>query len=125
MFQILVEESAEWPEDGELTVSNVYTGKITVSPDTARYRANGYIGGHIAFFGYAKNPQLVLNGRPRWRLEGWLRLRGLGDVGQICSVYVDARTGEVLEMDESKIESIKEYANEIAQRAILDAGAGG
>lgn len=123
MFQILVEESAEWPESGILTIPKVYSGEIAVSPEYAQRKASGYLGMYVVFFARPKNPKLILNGRPRWQFEAWLTMPKLGELAQICTVEVDACTGVVNEMSEEEIEKIQEYTNGIAERATISAKA--
>lgn len=123
MFQILVEESAEWPENGVLTVPSVYSGDISISPEFAKRKASGYLGMYVVFFARPKNPKLILNGKPRWQFEAWLTLPKLGEVAQICTIDVDACTGVVTEMSKEQIERIQEYANDIAERATISAKA--
>lgn len=116
MFQILVEESAEWPESGVLTIPSMYGGEITVSPEYAQQKANGYLCSEVCFFAGAKEPKLYLNGRAVWRMQIVLILRGFGEVAILGNVDVDAQTGKPVPLSDSEVEQIQERANAIAKR---------
>ncbi|MCB0109282.1 MAG: hypothetical protein KDE53_25340, partial [Caldilineaceae bacterium] len=65
MMEIIYEYAENWPQSGpmQVTVPSV-TVDIPVSPDTARRRANGYLGVHIGLLLGTSNPRLVVGDPP-------------------------------------------------------------
>ncbi len=121
MFQIIYECSEPWPEEGSLRVEiPQFRAEISVSPDSARRRANGYLGRYVAMALRSDNSMLVLGGeRPVWRMSIDLYRRKLGKVatlGTIFEINVDALTREVIPLSAEKIESIHTRANDIISR---------
>ena len=118
MVKILYEHAADWPESGPLRMdAHVdFTGVIEVSPDSARQRANGYLGSHVGMAIQSSDPVLVWQERPVWRLQINLYLRGLGKVATLGTLDVDAMTREVLPLANEEITDIQARANAIALR---------
>ncbi len=116
MVRIIYEHAQEWPVEGPLTVDARLQGVITIPPDTARRRANGYFAQEIALFLIAGEPVLVLGEPSVWRIPAILRLRGLGEVATVGSLNVNAHTGEPLPLTSEQIEEIRKRANELAAR---------
>lgn len=126
MFQILVEDSVEWPTNGTLKLPEqlLSSTENAISPEMARRKANGYLGMHVVFFSYAGTPKLLLSKRPLWRMPIILRLRGFGDVAILGQIDVDAQTGTPIRFSEDEIEEIQARAEKIAERLTLPATAG-
>jgi len=117
MIQVVYEYAADWPEDGPLQV-NVppLSAEITVSPDAARRRANGYLTCDVAMAFRPGNPTLILRNRPVWRMPVYLHLRGVGQVARLGSIEVDANTREVIPLSPAQIAKMQEQANDLAIR---------
>ena len=118
MFQVVYEDAKPWPQEGALRVETPHLViDIPVSPDSARRRANRYLGTYIAMALRASNPMLVFaDDRPIWRMSMDLHLRTLGKVATLGTIEVDARTREVFPLSTEKIKQIHERANAIVTR---------
>lgn len=118
MLQILYEHPVEWNDDGPRTLKAVVNleGTFSVSPHSARQKANGYLGRYVAMAIQADEPILVWRKCPVWRMQIGLSLRGLGRVATLGTVEVDAQTREVLSLSVDEITSLQERANAIALR---------
>lgn len=118
MLQILYEYPMEWIGDGPRTLKATVDleATLSVSPDSARRRANGYLGRHVAMSIQADDPVLVWGKRLVWRMQMHLSLRGLGRVATVGTVDVDAQTRDVIPLSASEIINLQERANAIALR---------
>ena len=113
-MEIVYEYAKTWPKNGPLnvTVPSV-TMNIPVSPDTARRRANGYLGVHVGLLLGSSDPRLIVGDPPIWKLGVNLHLPSIGYIGQVGTIEVDAQTGDVLPVSADVIESIKVRANDL------------
>ncbi|HRJ40692.1 MAG: hypothetical protein KJZ86_06260 [Caldilineaceae bacterium] len=118
MLQILYEHPMEWIDDGPRTLKATVDleATLSVSPDSARRRANGYLGRYVAMSIQADDPVLVWGKRLVWRMQMHLSLRGLGRVATVGTVDVDAQTRDVIPLSANQIASLQERANAIALR---------
>ena len=117
MFQVIYEQTASWPESGAFLVKTPsLEGKIEVSPDAARRRANGYLARYVALAMEAGEPALVWGQRPVWRMPVHLTLRGWGQIAKLGEIDVDARTREVLPLSPTQIIEMQDRADAIAAR---------
>ncbi len=118
MLQILYEHPVEWNDDGPRTLKALVNLERTfsVSPHSARQKANGYLGRYVAMAIQADEPILVWRKRPVWRMQIGLSLRGLGQLATFGTVEVDAQTREVITLSIDEIASLQERANAIALR---------
>lgn len=118
MLQILYEHPIEWADDDPRTVKATVDLEATlaVSPDSARRKANGYLGQNVAMAIQADRPILVWGKRLVWRMQMGLFLRGLGQIATLGTLDVDAQTREVIPLSIAEISSLQERANAIATR---------
>ncbi len=116
MVRIIYEHTAEWPTEGPLRVDARLQGEVTIPPDTARRRANGYFAQEVALFIIAGEPVLALGDTSVWRIPAILRLRGFGEVAAVGSIDINAHTGEPLPLSKEQITDIRKRANELATR---------
>ncbi len=116
MVRIIYEHPTEWPAEGPLRVEAQFSGEITVPPDLARRRANGYLAREVALFIIAGEPMLILRDHPCWQMPAILRLRGFGNLAEVGLIDVDAQTGEVTPLSEAEIQAIRQRAHDIAAR---------
>lgn len=88
----------------------------------ARRRVNRQVVVELGTGLIARDPEeLVIAGEQiAWRVPIWLAVPRLGDLGQVGTVDVDARTGEVLTNDQTK-DKITQYATWLYQTATLPA----
>jgi hypothetical protein len=112
--EIVYELAQGWPEQGPLqvTVPSI-TMNVPISPDTARRRANGYLGMHVGLLLGTGNPQLMVGERPFWKLSVNLNLPSIGYVGQVGTIQVDATTGTVIPLSVTTIELFQDRAHDI------------
>ena len=113
--------SVKW--EGERQCSRSFTnrppsleGKIEVSPDAARRRANGYLARYVALAMEAGEPVLVWGQRPVWRMPVHLTLCSWGQIAKLGEIDVDARTREVLPLSPTQIIEMQDRADAIAAR---------
>ncbi|MBI3960213.1 MAG: hypothetical protein HY328_15480 [Chloroflexi bacterium] len=108
----------EWNDDGPRTLKAVVNleGTLSVSPHSARQKANGYLGRYVAMSIQADEPILVWRKHPVWRMQFGLSLRGLGRVATLGTVEVDAQTREVIPLSVDEITHVQERANALALR---------
>lgn len=116
MLQILYEHPIDWGDDAPRTVKATVDLEATlaVSPDSARRRANGYLGRTVAMSIQADEPVLVWGKRLLWRMQVHLTLRGFGRIATLGTIDVDAQTREVIPLSNSEVSSLQERANAIA-----------
>jgi hypothetical protein len=109
VLQILYEHPIEWGDDDPRTLKATVDleATLSVSPDSARRRANGYLGQNVAMAIQADEPILVWGKRLVWRMQMGLFLRGLGRI---------ATLGSVIPLSIAEISSLQERANAIATR---------
>jgi hypothetical protein len=116
MFQVLHECHEPWPAEGVLNVKTpALEGKLQVSPDSARRRANGYLARYMAL-------AMEAGERPRWRMPVYLYLRGFGQVARLGEIEVDAMTREVIQLATEQIIEMQDRAGTIASRLTLATG---
>lgn len=113
-MEIVYEYAKSWPESGPLhvTVPSVAVD-IPVSPDTARRRANGYLGMNVGVLLGTSDPRLIVGDRPIWKLAVNLHLPNIGYVGQVGTIAVDATSGDVIPASADTIESIRNRAHDL------------
>ena len=116
MVRIVYEHTQSWPVEGPLQLEAQFSGEISIPPELARRRVNGYLAQEIALFVTAGEPMLVLGEHPYWQVSAVLRLRGIGRLAEVGTIGVDAQTGEVIPLSESEIHAIRELAHDIAAR---------
>ena len=116
MVRIIYEHPVDWPKEGSLRVDARLQGEVSVSPDMARHRANGYFSREIALFLIAGEPELILGEQALWRVPAILRLRGFGEIAVVGSVSIDALSGEPNPLSSEQIHTIRERANDLANR---------
>ena len=115
MFQIVYEYDEPWPAQGPFHVEKqLVSQEIAVSPILARRRANGFLAGYVTMMVTAGQPVLILGERPAWRVPATLRLPGLGEVGTLGHVDVDAQSGEIIWPSDKQIAQMQELAHAIA-----------
>jgi hypothetical protein len=117
MVQVIYEYLESWPENGSLQVEipPVHV-EVSVSPDAARRRANGYLVTLVSMMLHATDPMLILGERPIWRLSMEMRLHKLGPVATLGTIEVDATTGTVFSFTAEQIRAIQDRANAIVTR---------
>jgi hypothetical protein len=114
MVEVVYTCVEEWPAKGSLHVTvPAVTMEISVSPDTARRRANGYLGMHVGLLLGASDPRLIVGDRPLWKLAVNLHLPSIGYFGQVGIITVDATTGDVLPIADEAIQTIQDRAHEL------------
>lgn len=117
MFQIIYEYGEPWSDNCPLRVETPQLSfEISVAPDVARRRANGYLGMNVAMSVLAGEPALLLGDPPVWRMSANLHLPDFGFVATVGSIEVDALTGQVLPLSLEQITLMQDRADVIATR---------
>lgn len=117
MFQIIYEYGGVWPSNRPLQVEMPPLHfEISVSPDIARRRANGYLGMNVAMSILAGEPALVPSNPPVWRMTANLHLPEFGFVATVGFIEIDAVTGKVLPLSFEQITTMQDRADVIAAR---------
>jgi hypothetical protein len=87
---------------------------LNITPFVARQKVGGLVLSEVGTGIGADEPTLVLsNKRVVWRVPVFLALPGLGRLGQVGEVDVDAQTGEVL-ADRPTLNRMIDNANRLA-----------
>lgn len=116
-IQVVVGQGFARPEAGAWRIEiPSMTLDVSIDPETARRRANGYLVTYVSMMLHALNPILILNGPPVWRLSLSLWLRDIGDVATLGTLDVDAHTGGVVSLTTAQIRVIQDQANAIVAR---------
>jgi hypothetical protein len=117
MFQVVYEYLGEWPQEGALKLEvPPLNGEITISPDTARRRAKGYLTCEVGMTMRPGEAMLVWSKHPVWRMSVYLFLRGYGQITALGEVDVDAATGQVIPLSTKQIDAMQDRADELASR---------
>ena len=125
MIQILREQTLEWPTEGPLTVvAPPVAVTISVSPEIARRRANGYLAREVAMTLLAHNPRLVVGECGVWRLNIDLSLPDFGRVAPLGVIDVDAENATVIALTTDEIDELLKAANALAARFSSSTAAG-
>ena len=94
---------------------------LNITADRARRRVNYEVVPELGTGLVAGEPELVVIGEQvRWRVPIELSLPGLGDLGQVGTVEVDAQSGHILTGSEEK-DQIVEHADRLSHGATLQA----
>ncbi|MFQ5812646.1 MAG: hypothetical protein ACE5I2_05580 [Anaerolineae bacterium] len=94
---------------------------LNTTPADARRRVNRQVVTELGTGLIGRDPDLVIEGEQFfWRVPIVLSLPGLGDLGQVGHVDVDARTGEFL-TDEATRDRIVQHARRLYYGATLPA----
>jgi hypothetical protein len=112
-------EAISPPESGPFSLELHLTTDIHVTPETARRKVSVYVGNYIADLLSGEAPSLVWrNERAFWRVPVILTSHSRGRIGQVGTIDVDVRSGE-LQINKEKIEEIETYAENLAISAAL------
>lgn len=112
-MEIVYEYAENWPKQGglQLTVPAMNVD-ISIDPDTARRRANGYLGVHVGLLLGTSDPRLIVGNPSIWKLAVNLHLPNIGYVGQVGTIAVDAISGDVLPLSNETLTAMKERAHD-------------
>lgn len=87
--------------------------ELGVTADDARRQVNRQVVSELGTGLIGRDPDLVVDGETlQWRVPIILSLPGLGDLGQVGYVSVDARTGNV-HCDEEQQEEMVQHARRL------------
>lgn len=112
-------EAIDLPESGLFELNIHQTVDIQVSADMARRHVTRYVGDYIGDLLYGEQPTLVLQAhRAVWRVPVVIATGSSGRIGQVGTVDVDVKTGE-LNITEPLVEEIKKYAHHLVTRSPL------
>jgi len=109
------------PQSAPIHLSFHLVATLNVSADDARRQVNRLAVPELGTGLVAREPELLISGEQIiWRVPIVLSLPALGDLGQVGTVDVDARTGELL-LDAPTEERIVQHARRLYRGATLQA----
>jgi len=114
MFQMIYDYPQPWPKNQPVHIEGEFRYDISVSPDTARRKANGFLAGHVTMMVSAGQPVLVIRERPVWRMPANLSLPKANEMATIGEIDVDTQTGEVVPPSKNEINQMQKLAHAIA-----------
>jgi hypothetical protein len=105
--------------DAQVDIQVHGSARLNVTPFTARQKVGGVIVSHVGTGVAADQPTLVANQeRLLWRVPVFLALPGLGRVGELGHIDVDAQTGEIL-ADHAMFKKLIDHAQRLAPDSVL------
>jgi hypothetical protein len=120
MYQIVYEYDEPWPDNGPFHLEKqIVSQEIAVSPVVARRRANGFLAGYVTMMVTAGQPMLILGENPAWHVPAVLCLPGVGEVGTVGHLDIDAQSGEIILPSDEQIAQMQEVAHAIAAHFAL------
>jgi hypothetical protein len=109
------------PERAPIHLSFHVVATLNVTAEEARRRVNRQVVTELGTGLIARDPELVLVGEQiAWRVPIMLSLPGLGDLGQVGTVDIDARSGDLLLGPDAQ-ERIVQHARRLYAGATLQA----
>jgi hypothetical protein len=109
------------PETAPIHLSFHVIATLNVSAEEARRRVNRQVVAELGTGLIARDPDLVFIGEQiAWRVPIVLSLPGLGDLGQVGAVDIDARSGDLLLNPVAQEEAIQ-HASRLYAGATLQA----
>ncbi len=89
-------EEIALPAPSEVKIELSLTTQLNVTDFTAQRKVSKLLLDDVGNLLYGEQPSLVVGRRLLWRVPVWLALPTTGPLGQVGTLDVDARTGEVL-----------------------------
>jgi hypothetical protein len=109
------------PETAPIHLSFHIVATLNVTAEEARRQVNRQVVTELGTGLIARDPELVLAGEQiAWRVPIVLSLPGLGDLGQVGTVDIDARSGDLLLNPDAR-ERIVQHARRLYAGATLQA----
>ena len=107
------------PQTAPIQLNVHVVATLNISADEARRRVNRRVVSELGTGLIARTPEVVIAGEQIvWRVPIVLSLPGLGDLGQVGVVDVDARSGDVL-LNPTAHETITQHAQRLYAGATL------
>lgn len=106
-------------------IEGKFSEEIAVPQALAQRKANALLAGNVTMMVSAGEPSLVLGETIRWQVPAILRLPEQGEVGNVGTIYVDAKTGEVVGLSDLEIHQMQELAHAIAAHYASTAASAG
>jgi hypothetical protein len=107
------------PETAPIHLSFHIVATLNVTAEEARRQVNRQVVTELGTGLIARDPELVLAGEQiAWRVPIVLSLPGLGDLGQVGTVDIDARSGDLL-LNPDAQEGIVQHARRLYAGATL------
>jgi hypothetical protein len=103
-----------WPGSGRVEIAG-QPYAIPISPEQARRRAKGFLAGYITILVTAGEPTRLIDEAPVWRVTARLVLPGVGEVGTLGAISIDAQTGEVIPLSPEAITQMQDLAQTVAR----------
>lgn len=80
---------------------------------TACCAVNRYLAANVCVAFYGAKAVFIEGSQPRWRFSIEYRMPELGNIGVMGMIEVDAKTGQVFALDETKIEFLLDQASDL------------
>ena len=95
-------------------------GELNITPFVARQNANSYLIMRVGNLIMAAEPDLELReDGPYWSVPVVLTSPGVGHVGQVGQILLDAQTGNIIESESTSCAEIESNAERLAQEKAL------
>ncbi len=112
-------DAGSFPQTAPVQLNVHVVATLNVSAEEARRRVNRQVVSELGTGLIARTPEVVIAGEQIvWRVPIVLSLPGLGDLGQVGAVDVDARSGDVL-LNPATHETITQHAQRLYTGATL------
>jgi hypothetical protein len=110
------------PTESTLDITIRVTQPLNVTSFSARQRVTQYVLRELSTQLGGDTPELTIGERVYWSVPVVFTLPGKGVLGRVGTLRVDAGTGELLTDPQAEREMMQ-YAEQLAQRTALSAGA--
>ena len=98
------------------------SAELNITAHVARQRANHFLMMQVGNLLYAGEPELVVGQKVHWRAPVLYSLPGVGLLGKVGEVLVDADTGDVAFGELTGVESIERNVEALYRSTALPAG---
>ena len=97
-----------------------YRGEVSgILRPTARRRMQGYLTNYVSLCAVPDRPVYLDGNPPLWRATIFLQLQGYGRVCELGTLDVNACTGEVITLSQKQLKTIRNRAQDAAERTSL------
>ena len=104
------------PPQTEVKVELSLTSQVNITDYTAQRKVTKLLLDQVGNQLYGEQPSLVVGRRLLWRIPVWLALLTAGPLGQVGTLDVDAKTGDIL-FTQQILDEIAERGNALTQRS--------
>lgn len=107
-------------QNGKIKYSFKLEGELNISAFVARREVNGYLIRRVPHLITSGDPDLELRSKGAfWIVPVVLTMPGMGRVGQVGQIVVDAQLGNIIESESTSCEEIEKNADRLAEEKAL------